>query len=57
MKVVVRWKNDVLVDASNFNFSILYVVCLAFHCWCPAVVSLLLSSRVSLLVINLSSKQ
>ena len=41
MEVVLRCKNDVCVGAVFVNFTMLlifYVVCLAFHRWCHAVV-------------------
>ena len=37
MEVVLRCENDVQFDAlSVVDFTMLYVVCLAFHCWCHA---------------------
>ena len=38
MEVVLRCENDVQVDALTVvDFTMLYVVCLAFHCWCHMV--------------------
>ena len=37
MKVVLLCKNDVCVGALSVN-ALFYVVCLAFYCWCHAVV-------------------
>ena len=35
MEVVLRCGNDVQVDALTVvDFTMLYVVCLTFHCWC-----------------------
>ena len=39
MEVVLRCENDVQVDALTVvDFTMLYVVCLAFHCWCHVVI-------------------
>ena len=38
MEVVLRCDNDVQVDALTVvDFTMLYVVCVAFFCWCHAV--------------------
>ena len=41
MEVVLRCENDVQVDVLTVvDFTMLFVVCLAFHSWCHAVVIL-----------------
>ena len=42
MEVVLRCENDVQFDALTVvDFTMLYVVWLAFHCWCHAPVDYL----------------
>ena len=53
MEVLLRCENYIQVDALTVvDFTRLYVAWLSFHCWCQSR-RLLLSSHVSLLVINL----
>ena len=44
MEVVLRCENDVQFDALTVvDFTMLYVVWLAFHCWCHASVVVIVS--------------
>ena len=44
MEAVLRCENDVQFDALTVvDFTMLYVVSLAFHCWCHATVVVIVS--------------
>ena len=44
IEVVLRCDNYVQVDALTVvDFTMLYVVCLSFHCWCHALVVIIVS--------------
>ena len=46
MEVVLRCENDVQLDALTVvDFTMLYVVWLAFHCWCHAPVVIMVASK------------